>query len=256
MKIISRKEAQANGDKLFYTGKLCKHGHDSVRYTKSGKCKTCNAMYQKLAYDKDPSRFIEQKRAFVSRHHARVCEQRRDRYRENIESERAKKKAYYEANIEKERARAEKYRSENRELCVSRTREWRDRDREHVRELGRIRHQANKHKRNLVSKEWRAKNPINVFIRNSLARMLTNWQGKRKDAEKELGYTYEELKQHLESQFKEGMSWDNRSEWHIDHIKPVSVFINEGVTDPSVVNAMSNLQPLWAKENQIKGCKY
>ena len=37
------------------------------------------------------------------------------------------------------------------------------------------------------------------------------------------GCTYKELLDHLESQFEEGMTWENQGEWHIDHIQsPVS----------------------------------
>ena len=37
-------------------------------------------------------------------------------------------------------------------------------------------------------------------------------------------YTKYELKEHLESQFTDGMSWENMGEWHIDHIKPCASF--------------------------------
>ena len=47
-----------------------------------------------------------------------------------------------------------------------------------------------------------------------------------------LGYTAKDLQSHLESLFRGGMPWQNRSEWHIDHIKSVSAFITEGVVDP------------------------
>lgn len=70
-----------------------------------------------------------------------------------------------------------------------------------------------------------------------------------------LGYTSDDLILHIESQFKDGMSWNNHGDWHIDHIKPVSAFIKEGVVDPSVINALDNLQPLWATDNQKKGAK-
>lgn len=69
-----------------------------------------------------------------------------------------------------------------------------------------------------------------------------------------LGYSADDLKLHMESLFKEGMSWDNYGEWHIDHIKPVSLFDPE--TDISIVNSLDNLQPLWAYENLSKGNKY
>ena len=85
---------------------------------------------------------------------------------------------------------------------------------------------------------------------------MDNFAGKRKNAEDRLGYTHEQLKHHIESQFKEGMSWDNRSEWHIDHIKPIKAFLDEGITDPTIINALSNLQPLWAHENLSKSAKW
>src|SRR3546814_6097044 len=36
-----------------------------------------------------------------------------------------------------------------------------------------------------------------------------------------VGYTVADLMAHLERQFLPGMSWDNRGEWHIDHIRPL-----------------------------------
>lgn len=65
-----------------------------------------------------------------------------------------------------------------------------------------------------------------------------------------LGYSAEELKLYIQSLFTEGMTWENYGEWEIDHIKPVSKFDKN--TPPSVVNALSNLQPLWKTENRSK----
>jgi hypothetical protein len=71
-----------------------------------------------------------------------------------------------------------------------------------------------------------------------------------------LGYTRDELRSHMENLFTEGMSWDNHGEWEIDHIKPVKAFWDEGVTDPKIVNALSNLQPLWKTDNRKKSSKW
>jgi len=63
------------------------------------------------------------------------------------------------------------------------------------------------------------------------------------------------LREHLERQFKVGMSWENYGEWHVDHIKPCASF---DLSNPEQLHACfhySNLQPLWAQENQIKSCK-
>ncbi len=73
-----------------------------------------------------------------------------------------------------------------------------------------------------------------------------------------LGYTGEELIQHLESQFTNGMSWDNMNEWHIDHIRPVASFNYDSTDHPDFKKcwALNNLQPLWATDNIRKGDKW
>lgn len=72
--------------------------------------------------------------------------------------------------------------------------------------------------------------------------------------EEKLGYTIEEFKNHIEKKFKDGMTWENHGEWHIDHIKPVQYFIENNI-DYRNINKIENLQPLWAKENLSKGAK-
>ena len=60
----------------------------------------------------------------------------------------------------------------------------------------------------------------------------------------------------IESLFCDGMSWENRKDWHIDHIRPIKDFLDNGIDDFDVINHPSNLQPLWAKDNLLKGSKY
>lgn len=62
------------------------------------------------------------------------------------------------------------------------------------------------------------------------------------------------LKSSYEQLFTEGMSWENYGEWHIDHIKPVASFNKD--TPMNIVNALSNLQPLWATTREINGVIY
>jgi len=99
---------------------------------------------------------------------------------------------------------------------------------------------------------------------NLLSRLRNNMRGlirrvsptaKRLPSKKILGYSAKDLCAHIESQFEPGMSWQNRGAWHIDHIKSVSSFFNEGITDPKIINALSNLRPLWAQDNLNKGAK-
>ncbi len=65
-----------------------------------------------------------------------------------------------------------------------------------------------------------------------------------------LGYSPEELIVHLERQFIHGMSWGNRHRWQIDHIIPISQAKTIG--DVIALNQLSNLRPLWEKDNNQK----
>jgi cation transport ATPase len=64
-----------------------------------------------------------------------------------------------------------------------------------------------------------------------------------------LGCSLEFLKQHLESQFKPGMSWINYGEWHVDHIRSCYTFNLSKPSEQRKCFNWKNLQPLWAEEN-------
>lgn len=132
-------------------------------------------------------------------------------------------------------------------------------------------HSGNQQKRVLNSDKWRAENPDQAqkngrastqrfrstpegkaysFAAKCLARCRVN---KTDRTFAVLGYNRSDLMRHIEGLFTDGMTWDNHGEWHIDHIVPISFFIKTGETDPRVINALENLQPLWASENISKG---
>jgi predicted transcriptional regulator len=64
------------------------------------------------------------------------------------------------------------------------------------------------------------------------------------------------LRIHIESQFKQGMSWSNYGDWHIDHIRPCASFLFEERSDALLCFNWRNLRPMWAKDNHRKGSKW
>lgn len=72
-----------------------------------------------------------------------------------------------------------------------------------------------------------------------------------------IGCTGKELKIHLEKQFTTGMNWGNygKKGWEVDHILPCVSF-NLAIKEEQLkCFHYTNLQPLWASENQSKGGK-
>ncbi len=69
-----------------------------------------------------------------------------------------------------------------------------------------------------------------------------------------LGADYQTVKELIESKFTKGMSWDNRGDWHIDHIIPLAAA--NSVEELKALCHYTNLQPLWAFENMSKSDSY
>jgi hypothetical protein len=63
----SAKDAERIGSRFFFTGKPCKHGHVSPRYTKASACVQCQRVVNIKKTDLDPTRVNKK----AERHHAR-----------------------------------------------------------------------------------------------------------------------------------------------------------------------------------------
>ncbi len=76
---------------------------------------------------------------------------------------------------------------------------------------------------------------------------------KKSNTEDLIGANWETVKIHLESQFTEGMTWENAGKWHIDHKIPAS----RARTEEELYKLFhyTNLQPLWGPDNLSKGAK-
>jgi len=114
----------------------------------------------------------------------------------------------------------------------------------------------NKNVINQYTNKWRQNKTNNdpIFrLINSCRSAVNRYLKNKKDNTMDIiGCSPEFLKEHLEKQFKGGMSWDNHSKygWHIDHIIPLS----SAKTEEEICELChyTNLQPLWAVDNLKK----
>lgn len=170
-----------------------------------------------------------------------------------------------------------KYYQDHKEEYAERSKQWRQKNRKKVNELSRQYHQNNPEKRAKTMKKWaqnhkeyinnhqrqRMKNPkfkLNRNITKSIHSSLKarNISKNNRPWESLVNFTLQELMIRLESLFQDGMIWENQGEWHLDHIKPISLFDFESMDDPGFKEcwALENLQPLWAEDNLRKSNKY
>ena len=68
-----------------------------------------------------------------------------------------------------------------------------------------------------------------------------------------LGIDLEGLCKYIENQFTDGMTWENKGEWEMDHKIPISL----GKTKEDIIrlNHYTNFRPLWRKDNNLKSDK-
>lgn len=95
-------------------------------------------------------------------------------------------------------------------------------------------------------------------IKTNISRRIREILGQNKSdtCVKYVGCSLDELKNHLETTFSNGMSWDNYGEWHIDHIIPCTAFNMHDDTEKLACFNYKNLQALWSKDNIQKSNKF
>jgi hypothetical protein len=143
----------------------------------------------------------------------------------------------------------EKYRKKNRKKINQKTKEWYYKNKDRVRAKQRIYEREGAYRNSLHFK-------IKDNIRKRICEVLKRDGGKKTQRTMKLvGCTVEELKQHIEKQFKPGMSWEQRNSFHIDHIIPCASFDLTKLSQQKKCFHYTNLQPLYPIENIKKGAK-
>ena len=105
-----------------------------------------------------------------------------------------------------------------------------------------------------ICKECDFQGYLGSIVRNRTIQALKSKKSKK--TLEYLGCNISTFKQHIQKQFKPGMTWDNYgSEWHIDHVIPLKY--NKPTLEQTIERLhYKNTQPLWAAENIAKGNRY
>jgi hypothetical protein len=167
------------------------------------------------------------------RNQCKVCKNAysREYHAANRDKVLAQKKVYTAANVDKERERKKAYHAANRDKINERHKAYRVANRDKIFEREKAYRVANRDKKREYTKNRKMSDPLyrlQCNIRTLIGMSIKNNGYTKKSSTYEiLGCSYEEFKEYIEQQFVDGMSWENRSEWHLDHKIPVSYGMDE-----------------------------
>lgn len=211
MEKISKQEALLLNQKWYFTGELCKNNHIDKRYVNTGICYSCKRDLNK------------------------TCNTRNKNTLQKI-SKRA-----YEKNKDKSLKYSKQWAENNRERSNNIKKKSKLKNIEKTREQARL----------YMKKKRR--DPYWRLAKNTSKSIWECLKNKKNQLTwlKFVDYSLQDLITHLESKFKPEMTWNNYGEyWHLDHIKPLSLFNLE--LEFKDAWSLSNLQPLEAKLNWSK----
>lgn len=252
MHVVLRAEAIRLGLSKYFTGKPCPKGHVAERWTSSSTCIACTQETRdrfRLKEQKQKGLWtrssdnptvliiisrVDAKKQFLRRYytgepcvHGHIAERMVSNYRCVVCLQTAAKPYIY-ANHKKRLKTDEDFRQRQQE-CSYRAQ--------------RIRLENNPIER--VKHSLRSR--ISMILRGAI---------KTGSAIKDLGCDLATLESHLETKFRDGMSWHNYgSVWVVDHIRPLVKFDLSVRAQLEEACHYTNLQPLLVSENASKNDK-
>jgi hypothetical protein len=218
------------------------------RKIKDGTIKIYEKWLSPEAFEKTKKRREEYRK--IPQNRERYLRQNKERYLKNKLEFNRKQKAWREDPKNKQKIKEKKaryYRENFQKIKKGRAiyyQKNKDRFRERRRKYEQEQYQTNP--------QFALSSRIRSRIRISIKKANVQKSTKTIDL---IGCSYEFLRKHIESQFREGMAWDKPNSFHIDHIRPLASF---DLTDPEQQKSAchwTNLQPLYPEENWKKGTK-
>jgi hypothetical protein len=201
----------------------------------TSRCKGCSKLYS------DANK--ERRKKIRDENIESINKDYRERYSNNPSYYAAKSAKYRRLNPKKLIESSRRYYRENKEKELARNKKYRTENRKKVNEYYRLRRSSD----------------VGFAIEGRLRCRLYSAVGLSRKSDKTMklvGCSIDDLLIHIEGLFVDGMGWENRGEWHIDHIKPCALFDLSKESEQMECFNYKNLQPLWAIDNLKKGVSY
>jgi len=209
-------------------------------------CKVCAKQYFKQYNEKNRDKIREYSKQYNEKNKD-ACKKRRMEYcRKNKDKIAKRRKEYFIQYRLANKKQAKQYRENNKKRIQEYSKQYYNENK------SKIIKQHNKYKKQKRKNSSRYR--LNANMGFGIWYSLRTKKNKQ-HWESLVDFTLDDLINHLEKQFRDGMSWDNYGDWHVDHIIPKSYFKYEYLEDEKFKKCwnLANLQPLWAEENFKKG---
>lgn len=215
-------------------------------------CKECNKQHRQKNKEKNKEKITKYQKQY---------------YQNNKEIFSKKSKQYNQSNKKRNSERSKQYYLDNKKKITESVKKYYQNNKEKIAIYEEKRRKKNKVRMRGYHRDYQRRKlkedptyRLNARMRKSISRSLRNKNISKSGRpwESLVKFTLRELIIHIESLFSDGMTLENYGKWHIDHIKPKSLFNFESIDDSEFKEcwALSNLQPLWAKDNLKKSNKY
>jgi len=231
--VFSRAHAKECGDRRYFTGKPCPHGHIFERNVSGGGCCECARVRALETYHKNPEESRARAAAYRAANPDKVKQMWASYYDRNGDYLKEARKEYHRDNREVLLEKMKKWKAANKELLAAYQREWRIANRCHLQVYNRSYKTKNARSVSQSSAAWRAANADlhALYERNRRAR-LRNAEG---------SHTKEDVDRILKAQRYRcaycRCSIRSEKRRHIDHMKAV---VNGGSNLPRNLQAACN----------------
>ena len=200
---------------------------------------------RKLYYQNNKNNILLKNKEYYENNKDSIKNRNKNYYNKHQEECLKRNNSYYINNKESLLENAKKYYEDNKDIIVQKAKQYRDSNKEII------------SKRRSENYKIKIQDPLYKFIkstRNNIYGAFKRSKNRKNNTAIDiLGCSLEEFKEYISSKFREGMSFANYGEWHLDHIIPISSA--SSYEEAKALCHYTNYQPLWAKDNLSKGAK-